>query len=64
MRDSAKRKKKPDEISCVQLTEGTKEKLSALGKKGSTFEGIILELIEPKPPHEEDESESEEDDEI
>ena len=41
--------KKPDEISCVQLTEGTKAKLSELGKKGDTFEKIILVLLKPKP---------------
>jgi hypothetical protein len=45
-----KRNKKPDEISCVQLSEGTKQKLSELGKKGDTFESIILGLIEPKSP--------------
>ncbi len=48
MRNSSeKRNKKPDEISCVQLTEGTKSKLSVLGKKGDTFESIILDLMEP-----------------
>lgn len=48
MRNSnEKRNKKPDEISCVQLTEGTKAKLSELGKKGDTFEGIILGLMKP-----------------
>lgn len=51
MRDSnGKRNKKPDEISCVQLSEGTKQKLSELGKKGDTFESIILGLMEPKSP--------------
>ena len=44
-----KRKKKPDEISCVQLSEGTKAILSDLGKKGDTFEKIILGLMEPTP---------------
>lgn len=51
MRDSnGKRNKKPDEISCVQLSEGTKQKLSDLGKKGDTFESIILGLMEQKSP--------------
>ncbi len=44
---SNKRKKKPDEISCVQLSEGTKTKLSELGKRGDTFESIILGLMKP-----------------
>ena len=58
---NGKRNKKPDEISCVQLTEGTKEKLSDLGKKGDTFESIILGLMEPKPLDKEmDESEDDE----
>lgn len=47
MRNSnVKRTKKPDEISCVQLSEGTKQKLSELGKRGDTFESIILGLVQ------------------
>lgn len=50
MRNSnGKRNKRPDEISCVQLTEGTKAELSELGKRGDTFESIILNLMKDKP---------------
>ena len=63
MRNSdTKREKKPDEISCVQLREGTKQKLSDLGKKGDTFESIILGLMRPKPSGENEIGESQEND--
>ena len=35
-----------DEISCVQLTKETKEKLDKLGTKKDTYESIILRYIE------------------
>lgn len=35
-----------DEISCVQLTKGTKAKLDKLGTKTDTYESIILNLME------------------
>ena len=61
MRNSnAKRKKKPDEISCVQLSEGTKTKLSDLGKRGDTFESIILGLMKPCSENEIGESQDDE----
>lgn len=60
MRNSnGKRNKRPDEISCVQLTEGTKAELSELGKRGDTFESIILGLMKPCGENEIGESNSE-----
>jgi len=60
MRNSnQKRNKRPDEISCVQLTEGTKAKLSELGKRGDTFESIILGLFKSCGENEIGESNSE-----
>jgi len=60
MRNSnQKRNKRPDEISCVQLTEGTKAKLSELGKRGDTFESIILGLFKSCSENEIGENESE-----
>ncbi len=32
-------------VTTIQLTPGTREKLKELGKKGETYEDIILRLI-------------------
>jgi hypothetical protein len=32
-------------VTTIQLTPATREKLKQLGKKGETYENIILELI-------------------
>ena len=32
-------------VTTIQLTPGTREKLKELGKKGETYEGIILRLL-------------------
>lgn len=50
-----------DEISCVQLSKGTKAKLDELGTKKDTYESIILKMMESqcvtKPDENEEESE-------
>jgi len=42
-RNNTRRK---DEITCVQLSKETKNKLADLGKKSDTFEKIILSLLD------------------
>ena len=32
-------------ITTIQLTPGTREKLKELGKKGETYESVILRLL-------------------
>jgi hypothetical protein len=34
-----------DEMTTIQLTKGTRECLKAIGKKGETYEEIILRLL-------------------
>ena len=41
----AKNGKRKDEITCVQLSKKTRDKLAELGKKKDTFEKIILGLM-------------------
>ena len=40
------RARKKDEITCVQLTKVTRDKLASLGSKKDTFEDIIVNLID------------------
>ena len=43
--------KKRDEITCVQLSKETRNKLAEMGKKSDTFEKIILNLMDnPEEP--------------
>ena len=55
---SAKTKRK-DEITCIQLSKETRDKLANLGTKTDTFESIILKQLEKpcaaKPEVEDDE---------
>jgi len=55
---SAKTKRK-DEITCIQLSKETRDKLANLGTKTDTFESIILKQLEKpcasKPEVEENE---------
>jgi len=44
---NGKNARKRDEITCVQLTKDTKNKLAKLGNKADTFESIILGLMKP-----------------
>jgi len=43
---NGKNGKKRDEITCVQLSKETRDKLATLGAKKDTFEDIILNLID------------------
>ena len=45
MKSNGKQKRK-DEITCVQLSKNTKAKIDKLGTKTSTYESIILNLME------------------
>jgi len=54
-----KTKKKKDEITCVQLSKLTRNKLAKLGTKEDTFESIILNLMDTPCGEEMGESESE-----
>jgi len=38
--------RKKDEITCVQLSKQTRNKLASLGKKSDTYESIILNLMD------------------
>jgi len=38
--------KRKDELTCIQLSKNTKEKLDKLGTKKDTYEDIILRCIE------------------
>jgi len=38
--------KKRDEITCVQLSKDTRNKLAERGKKSDTFEKIILKMMD------------------
>lgn len=52
--------KKRDEITCVQLSKLTRDKLAEMGKKSDTFEDIITNLMEKsgsQNPEVEDKSE-------
>lgn len=52
--------KKQDEVTCIQLTKETRNKLAELGKKTDTYESIILDLMsKPCPKHDEMEAENE-----
>jgi len=43
--------KKRDEITCVQLSKDTRNKLAERGRKSDTFEKIILNLMDkPEEP--------------
>ena len=42
--------RKKDEISCIQLSKETKERLASMGGKGDSFEDIIKKAIDFKPP--------------
>ena len=43
--------KKRDEITCVQLSKQTRNKLAGMGRKSDTFEKIILNLMDkPEEP--------------
>ncbi len=44
--NNGKNGKKRDEITCVQLSKDTRNKLANLGKKSDTFESIILGLMD------------------
>ena len=41
----AKNNRKRDEITCVQLSKQTRDKLAELGNKKDTYEKIILGLM-------------------
>jgi hypothetical protein len=51
--------KRKDEITCIQLSKQTRDKLANLGTKTDTFESIILKQLEKpcavKPEVEENE---------
>ena len=36
---------KANKLTSIQLTTGTKDELKAIGKKGDTYETIILRLL-------------------
>ena len=40
-----KGKKSEKILTSIQLTKGTKDELKAIGKKGDTYEAIILRLL-------------------
>jgi len=44
---NGKNARKKDEITCVQLSKETRDKLAELGNKKDTFESIILGLMKP-----------------
>ena len=54
-------KSRKDEITCVQLSKNTKNKLDSFGKKSDTYETIIQHLIESQcdqPSQDDEEIES------
>ncbi len=46
---NGKNVRKKDEITCIQLSKETRDKLAELGKKKDTFESIIVNLMDDKP---------------
>lgn len=46
---NGKNARKKDEITCVQLSKETRDKLAELGSKKDTFESIIVNLMDDKP---------------
>jgi len=46
---NGKNARKRDEITCVQLSKETRDRLAELGTKKDTFENIIVNLMENKP---------------
>ncbi|MBS3925754.1 MAG: hypothetical protein KGZ34_03570 [Nitrosarchaeum sp.] len=47
MNGNSQKPSRKDDISCVQLSKDTKEKLDKLGTKKDTYESIILSLMDP-----------------
>jgi len=53
--------RKKDEITCIQLSKNTRDKLAELGTKDDTFEDIILKQMNKQPCVTSGESEEEPD---
>lgn len=60
MTTNSEKPNRKDEVSCVQLSKDTKEKLDKLGTRKDTYESIILKIMESqcvvKPDENEEDS--------